>query len=91
MAPDYVLVPRSFQDTLVEALKKKHDEFYPEGSKASDAYSRVVNAASVNRLKGYLDKTKGKIVLGGEVDVEDRYIAPTIVADVPFGDALLEE
>lgn len=29
VAPDYVLVPRSFQDKLVDALNKRHDEFYP--------------------------------------------------------------
>jgi aldehyde dehydrogenase (NAD+)/aldehyde dehydrogenase (NAD(P)+) len=91
VAPDYVLVPRTFQATLVDALKKKHEQFYPDGPKTKDAYARLVNSTALNRLKGYLDNTKGKIVVGGEIDLEDRYLSPTIVSDVPFGDALLQE
>lgn len=38
-----------------------------------------------------VDETKGKIILGGEIDAEERYIAPTIVRDVPKDDSLMSE
>ena len=43
------------------------------------------------RIKGLLDETKGTIVLGGGADVENRYIAPTVVANVREDDSLLSE
>ena len=43
------------------------------------------------RIKRLLDETKGTIVLGGQTDVEQRYIAPTVVANVGEGDVLLED
>ena len=38
-----------------------------------------------------MDRTDGKIICGGEVDVDKRYVAPTIVNDVAPGDALMSE
>ncbi|KAJ3504462.1 hypothetical protein NMY22_g17917 [Coprinellus aureogranulatus] len=78
LAPDYVLVPRLFQDKLVEALQRQYEQFYPDGPKAEGAYARIVVGPAIKRLKGYLEKTKGRVVLGGEVDEADRYVAPTI-------------
>ncbi|KAJ2928248.1 hypothetical protein H1R20_g8864, partial [Candolleomyces eurysporus] len=93
VAPDYILVPRSFQDTFVDALKKKYQEFYPgaEGPKKDDAYARIVTKQAWGRIKGLLDGTKGTVVIGGEVDEQGKYIAPTIVKDVPGDDSLMSE
>jgi hypothetical protein len=33
----------------------------------------------------------GKIVIGGETDSAENFIAPTVVQDVPFDDALMTE
>ena len=38
-----------------------------------------------------LDATRGKIVIGGERDLEDLYIAPTVVTDVTAEDSLMTE
>ena len=43
------------------------------------------------RIKRYLDNTKGKVVLGGQVDIQKKYVAPTVVRDVPVNDSLMEE
>ncbi|KAJ8474575.1 hypothetical protein ONZ51_g7116 [Trametes cubensis] len=91
LAPEYVLVPESFQDTFVEALKEVHQSFYPDGAKNSDSYARIISEAQANRLKKYIDSTKGKIVFGGEVDAPQRYVAPTLVRDVRPDDPLMED
>ena len=31
------------------------------------------------------------VILGGETDIGDRYIAPTVVKDVPGDDSLMSE
>lgn len=38
-----------------------------------------------------LDNTKGTVVLGGEADAAQRFIAPTVVRDVSFRDSLMSE
>jgi len=93
LAPDYVLVPRSFQDTLVEALTAAHASFYPDHAKPSSpgTYSRIITPQAFNRIKTLLDNTTGDIVIGGEMDEETKYIAPTVVKDVSGGDSLMRE
>ncbi|PPQ70793.1 hypothetical protein CVT24_001074 [Panaeolus cyanescens] len=94
VAPDYVLVPRDFQDTLINALKEVYEEFYPDASlraSAPEAYSRIVTPQATNRIAGLLENTQGTVVIGGEVDKANKYIAPTIVKDVKPGDSLMSE
>jgi aldehyde dehydrogenase (NAD+) len=94
VAPDYVLVPRYFQDTFVQALKEVYEEFYPDAERLSadsEAYSRLVSPQAHERVAGLLEKTKGKIVFGGDVDKNTKFIAPTVVKDVGPDDSLMSE
>ncbi|KAF8741669.1 Dehydrogenase, partial [Rhizoctonia solani] len=92
VAPDYVLVPREGQDALVRELEVAYKEFYPQGAKSSDSYSRIISAGHWDRLKGMLDGTDGKVVLGGgsDADRDSKFIAPTVVKDVGGDDALMK-
>lgn len=69
----------------------RYKSFYPSGPETTNDYSRLVSEAHASRVKRYIDETKGTVVLGGQTDVEKKYIAPTVVKDVPFEDALMEE
>lgn len=117
VAPDYVLVPKDFQDKFCDALKEtyvvvfllsfhtlsdfnflfsvfSYEEFYPDAEKRSAApgtYSRLVTPQATNRVAGLLEKTKGTVVFGGEVDKDNKYIAPTLVKDVQHDDSLMSE
>ena len=91
VAPDYVLVPRAFQDTFVQALKETYESFYPESVKAPEAYSRIVTPQAFNRVKSLLDNTKGEVVFGGETDAETKFIAPTVIKNVSADDSLMSE
>ena len=94
VAPDYILVPRAFQDTFVQALKKVCEEFYPDADKRSaapDVYSRLVSPKAHGRVAGLLENTKGTIVFGGQVDKDTNFIAPTAVKNVGPDDSLMSE
>ncbi|KXN84054.1 Aldehyde dehydrogenase, dimeric NADP-preferring [Leucoagaricus sp. SymC.cos] len=91
VAPDYILVPRDFQDKFIDALKEVADKFYPESVATPGVFSRMVTPQAFKRVKGLLDNTKGKIVLGGETDEATKFIAPTIVRDVAVDDSLMSE
>lgn len=88
VAPDYVLVPRAFQDTFVDALKTAYDGFYPE---SDGEFTKIINAQSFARVNGLLQATKGTVVCGGTSDETRRHIAPTIVKDVKIDDSLMSE
>ncbi|KAG6829108.1 hypothetical protein H0H92_005650 [Tricholoma furcatifolium] len=93
VAPDYILVPRTFADKFVEALQTAYKSFYPEsaGPSSPDAFSRIVTPQAWKRINGLLQNTKGNVVIGGETDEATKYIAPTIVRDVNADDSLMSE
>lgn len=45
----------------------------------------------LRRLTGLLKASKGQVVIGGETDASERYIAPTIITHVAADDKLMEE
>jgi aldehyde dehydrogenase (NAD+) len=80
IAPDYVLVDRSVEGPFTEALVAAMREFYGDDPRTSPDYARIVNGNHLRRLASYLDD--GEIVIGGEVAVDERYLAPTVLRNV---------
>ena len=89
VAPDYVLVDRGVYGGFVEALRRTTCEFYGDDPRISPDYGRIVNRKHFDRLLGYLGS--GRILCGGQHDVDDLYIAPTVLADVPADAPVLRE
>jgi aldehyde dehydrogenase (NAD+) len=77
------------QDDLVAAFKEVYSQFYPEGPASSESFSRIITERHFDRIRKMLNDTKGHVVLGGETKREEKYIAPTIVADVTNEDSLM--
>ncbi|KAF7200890.1 aldehyde dehydrogenase family 3 member B1 isoform X1 [Nothobranchius furzeri] len=91
VAPDYVLCSTATRDALIPALKDVLESFYTTEPQKCPDVSRIVSLRHWTRLVELLGKTRGRIVLGGEHDQEDKYIAPTVVVDVAEDDALMAE
>uniref|UniRef100_A0A8C6WTK3 Aldehyde dehydrogenase n=1 Tax=Neogobius melanostomus TaxID=47308 RepID=A0A8C6WTK3_9GOBI len=91
VAPDYVLCTKKMRDVLVPALKEVLQEFYGDEPQKSPDLPRIVSPKHWSRLMGLLGRSKGTVVLGGESDEADKYIAPTVLVDVPEDDALMQE
>ncbi|MEP1383216.1 MAG: aldehyde dehydrogenase family protein, partial [Paraglaciecola sp.] len=89
VAPDYVLVEKSFAPQLIEAIKVKIEAFYSANIAKSDDYGRIVNARHFSRLITYLDGQN--IVYGGDSDADSSYIQPTIVLDPALNSPLMEQ
>ena len=89
IAPDYILVPRKLQDTLIEKMRGYLKSFYGDQVKASSDYPRIINEKHFDRLKGLI--LPGKIAIGGELSKEDKFISPTIMKDVSWDDKVMEE
>ncbi len=89
VAPDYLLVHREIKDQLVTAMKDCLNEFFGENPEESPDYARIVSDRHFNRLTEFLKD--GNIIVGGETDAETRYIAPTLLENVSWDDAVMEE
>ena len=83
VAPDYVLIPSSLADRFTAALSTAIDEFFGADPRLSPDYGRIVNTHHLTRLQHYLNPDNGRIALGGQIDVADRYLSPTVLRDVP--------
>ncbi|KAI0055289.1 aldehyde dehydrogenase [Artomyces pyxidatus] len=90
VSPDYVLVHRSKQDEVIAAFQKIAKQFWPEGSLKSPDIGHIISPLHRNRLTGLLEKTNGKIALGGGVE-GDKKMEITIVKDVGVNDILMED
>ena len=80
IAPDYLFAHQSIKDELLDKIANNIQLMYGENIKQSRFYPRIVNEQAVERLSSLLNQ--GKIHTGGEIDVHDRFIAPTIIDDV---------
>jgi len=89
VAPDYVLVEESVHDALLTRMVAAVREFYGDDPQASDSYCRIVNERHHDRLTKLLDPEK--TACGGQHDKSDRFIAPTILKDVSWDDAVMKE
>lgn len=88
IAPDYVYVHSSVKDKLMSAMLKAIESLYgPLPNIASNPdYCRVVNQSHYQRIKSLLDNAEeqgAKIFFGGETNDQQRFIAPTLLTDIP--------
>ncbi|MDO7875608.1 aldehyde dehydrogenase family protein [Hymenobacter sp. ASUV-10] len=89
VAPDYVLVQKAVADELVTELQAAIQRFYnPEGAgvEQSESFARIVNDHHFRRLQALLDDARHRgatFATGGATDARQRYLAPTLLTNVP--------
>ncbi|KAF7858419.1 hypothetical protein EAF04_009020 [Stromatinia cepivora] len=86
---NYVMVEKEILDAFIEQLRIAYKEFFPQGPKASPDYGRIVNNRQFLRIKKMLDDSKGSILIGGELDEAENFIAPTVVLVDSKDDSML--
>ncbi|KAL1936730.1 hypothetical protein VTP01DRAFT_864 [Rhizomucor pusillus] len=90
VAVDYVLIPNALVDRFVQAVTKVVKERFGEDPKLSKDFGRIVSLRHFDRIANMINnRASGTIVLGGDTDREERYIAPTVISNVSFHDDVL--
>ncbi len=89
IAPDYLLVHSSQKDKFIKAFAKELKKLHGDDIKKSSHYVRIVNDKAFARIAGYLKD--GDIVYGGDTDAKERYIEPTLLADVSPDAPVMQE
>lgn len=88
IAPDYLFAHHSIKDELLSKIVFHTKEMYGHDIKKSRFFPRIVNDEAMSRLADLLHE--GTIYAGGEVDLKERYIAPTIIDNVQPGHKIMQ-
>ncbi len=80
IAPDYVLVHESRERDLLDGLAKTLREFYGDDPQRSPDLARIASDRHHERLAKLLES--GEVVVGGQADADERYVAPTVLRNV---------
>ncbi|KAL9105045.1 MAG: hypothetical protein Q9163_000058 [Psora crenata] len=91
LSQNYTMVEKPVLEAFIAEMKGAMAEFYPNGTRTTDDYGRMVNAKQFVRLKSMLENSKGKIVMGGAMDETDNYIEPTVLQVDSAEDPLLKD
>lgn len=91
IAPDYILIDARVKDKFIKAMKSTLKSFYGEHPEQSEDFGRIVNDKHFKRLSSMLEDSAEGIVIGGETNAAERYIAPTLIDHVSLDDAVMQE
>lgn len=87
IAPDYVLVEEEVKDELLALIKERLD--YAKYEEGAEHYVNIINKRNFDRLLGLVDTSK--IVYGGGKNENTFYIQPTVLNNVTWDDAAMQE
>ena len=82
VASDHVWVHREVEQAFLDALSAEVTKRFGADPRASKDFGRIVTTGHAQRVADLLDGTGYAVALGGQVDVEARYVAPTVLRDV---------
>ncbi|OQR55577.1 aldehyde dehydrogenase [Bacillus sp. CDB3] len=89
VAPDYMYVHSSVKEQLIEALRHEITEQYGKEPLQNDNYVRIVSDRHFERLCTFLQD--GKPVIGGSYKKETLHIEPTVLTNVTWQSAVMED
>lgn len=87
VAPDYILVDEKVKDSFLDSLKSYIQKFNYQPD--SEHYTRIINDRNFDRLIKLIDQEK--VFFGGKYDAAKRFIEPTIMNNVTWEDAVMQE
>lgn len=89
VAPDFVLCEQSVKDALLTKLKLEITRQYGASPLNNPNYGRIINEKHFDRICSLIDPEK--VVCGGETNRSSLQIAPTVLDNVTWEDAVMQE
>ncbi|MCX6278767.1 MAG: aldehyde dehydrogenase [Bacteroidetes bacterium] len=89
IAPDYLFVHKEIKVELLNLMKQKIRDYFGGNPENSPDYVRIATVPKTERLAAFL--RDAKIFTGGEINIQQKYIAPTIIDSVKPDDAIMQE
>lgn len=95
IAPDHIYVHDDVREQFVGRMCDHLREWYGEGEKGLDApLARSINSRHASRVADLLtDATDrgARVLFGGHIDVENQFVSPTLLTDVPDDAEIMKE
>ena len=89
VAPDYILCHESVKDALVGEIRAQIKAQYGEDPLKNSDYGKIINRKHFDRVRALIDTQK--TVIGGEAKEDTLQIAPTVMDNVTWNDAVMQE
>ncbi|WP_010230701.1 aldehyde dehydrogenase [Gillisia marina] len=89
IAPDYILIDSKIKKEFIEAVQNEITAAYGAKPKNSPDYARIINEKNFDRLAAMLEDEKCPI--GGDLDKEQLYMAPTLVDEPALSSKVMED
>ena len=89
IAPDYILVEKKIEQKLLEAVKKEMKNNYSKTDTVNENYVQIINERHFQRLTNLIPTDR--IYSGGEYNIEERVIHPTILHNISFEDDIMKD
>lgn len=94
VSPDYLLVHKSIKAPLLQKIVEQIDRMHGPDWQLSPYLARMVNDKNFNRVVGLIEDARergAQVYCGAKYDPSTRYIAPTILTEIPRDSAILQE
>ena len=89
VAPDYIYCHRSVRDRLIKEIQKQIRRQFGKKPLDNKNYGKIINEKHFDRILGLIDKEK--VIFGGNSDRDALRIEPTVMDNVTFSDAVMQE
>ncbi|XP_059471477.1 aldehyde dehydrogenase family 3 member B1-like isoform X2 [Neocloeon triangulifer] len=91
IAPDYLLCTKQVQEAFIATAKRILPLWFGDRPSESPDLGRIVSDRHFQRLQGLIKNSTGRVVIGGEAIADDKFIPPTVIADVAATDPIMQE
>lgn len=89
IAPDHLYVHESIKATFERKVVETVRAFFGDDPQKSPDFGRMINERHFDRVSALIDKSK--VLVGGQTDRNDRFIAPTVLTNVKIDDDVMKE
>ena len=89
VAPDYILCDKRIRDELITAILAEIEKQFGKEPLKNPNYGKIINEKHFERILGLINREK--LVYGGQSEPELLRIAPTVLNNITWDDAVMGE
>lgn len=89
VAPDYILCHKDIKDEFVKEVKIQIEKQYGKNPLENSDYGKIINQKHFERVSSLINVEK--IVHGGKTNPQTQQIEPTVLDNVTWDDAVMQE
>ena len=89
VAPDYILCHNDIKDEFVKEVKIQIEKQYGKNPLENSDYGKIINQKHFERVSSLINAEK--VVHGGKTNPQTQQIEPTVLDNVTWDDAIMQE